>query len=101
VVISAGFAEIGEEGKEREQQLLKLAEEKDLNILGPNCLGFILPEINLNASFAGGMPQAGNIAFVTSPALWRWRLWILPKKNRWVFRTLFPLATKCNWMNRR
>ncbi|NTV41386.1 MAG: hypothetical protein HGA61_03885 [Candidatus Moranbacteria bacterium] len=65
VIVSAGFAETGKEGKELEDKIQKLAEQKDLNILGPNCLGFIAPAIKLNASFAGGMPEKGNIAFVS------------------------------------
>ncbi len=65
IVISAGFGEINIEGKKREKELLKIAEKYKLNILGPNCLGFIIPSLKLNASFAGGMPENGNIAFVT------------------------------------
>ncbi|NTW27411.1 MAG: CoA-binding protein [Candidatus Moranbacteria bacterium] len=65
IIISAGFSEIGAEGVKREKDLAILAEKHGLNILGPNCLGFIAPKINLNASFAGGMPKEGNIAFVS------------------------------------
>lgn len=65
VIISAGFSETGREGAQREKELLDLAKKYDLNILGPNCLGYIVPKIKLNASFAGGMPDAGNIAFVS------------------------------------
>ena len=65
VVISAGFSEVGKEGKVREEELQKIAQENNLNILGPNCLGFIDPRINLNASFAGGMPQKGNICLIS------------------------------------
>lgn len=65
VVISAGFSEIGTEGARREKQLLDFAKKNKLNILGPNCLGFIAPKQKLNASFAGGMPESGNIAFVS------------------------------------
>ena len=65
IVISAGFAEINEEGKNREKELLEIAQKYELNILGPNCLGFIIPSLKLNASFAGGLPEEGNIAFVT------------------------------------
>jgi len=65
VVISAGFSETSEEGKKLEQELLEIAKEKKLNILGPNCLGFIAPKIKLNASFAGGLPNFGNISFVS------------------------------------
>ena len=65
VIISAGFSEMSVEGKAREEAIQKLAREKELNILGPNCLGFIVPRLKLNASFAGGMPEAGNVAFVS------------------------------------
>ena len=59
VVISARFSEIGGEGKLRERKLRGLAEKENLNILGPKCLGFIVPRLGLNASFAGGMPKSG------------------------------------------
>lgn len=65
VVISAGFSETGAEGLKREKALADLAKKNGLNILGPNCLGFIAPKLKLNASFAGGMPEDGNIAFVS------------------------------------
>lgn len=65
VIISAGFSEIGWEGKMREENLKKIIEEKKINILGPNCLGFIVPELKLNASFAGGLPKPGKIAFIS------------------------------------
>ncbi|MDZ7611773.1 MAG: acetate--CoA ligase family protein [Candidatus Moranbacteria bacterium] len=73
IIISAGFSEIGDEGKEREDELVQLAKEYDLNILGPNCLGFINTEKDLNASFASqGTPKGGTAivsqsgAFVTA-----------------------------------
>ncbi len=36
-----------------------------MRVLGPNCLGIIVPWINLNASFASGIPAKGNIAFIS------------------------------------
>lgn len=65
IIISAGFSEVGDEGKKREEKLKELALKYDLNILGPNCLGFINPSIRLNATFAGGMPEAGNISLIS------------------------------------
>lgn len=65
VIISAGFSEIGQEGVKREQELANLAKKYKLNILGPNCLGFLVPALKLNASFAAGMPPEGNIAFIS------------------------------------
>ncbi|MEM3373756.1 MAG: CoA-binding protein [Candidatus Woesearchaeota archaeon] len=62
IIISAGFSEIGDEGKKLEQEIVKIANENKIRILGPNCLGLIRPGI-LNASFGPCMPEQGNIAF--------------------------------------
>jgi acetyltransferase len=67
IIISAGFKEIGEKGREREQKLLEIADKYDMNFIGPNCLGVINtdPKKSLNASFARQMPEEGNIGFLS------------------------------------
>jgi len=65
LIISAGFKEIGAEGVAREKRLLDLKKKYDLRIVGPNCVGFIMPYLNLNATFAGSMPDKGNIALLS------------------------------------
>lgn len=66
VVISAGFGETGtDEGRENEKKLLAIAEEYDMRIVGPNCLGLLRPSIDLNASFASTPKSAGSIALVS------------------------------------
>lgn len=65
VVISAGFGEIGLVGAKREMNLARIAHDNDITILGPNCLGFLTPELGLNASFAPGQPAAGDVAFLS------------------------------------
>jgi acetate---CoA ligase (ADP-forming) len=65
VVISAGFREMGREGRQLEQELLKIAQKYGIRIVGPNVLGIIDTVINLNASFAAGMPRRGQIAFMS------------------------------------
>jgi acetyltransferase len=66
IVVSAGFRETGAEGRALEEQVLtEAAGFDDLRILGPNCLGVIIPGRRLNASFAADMPQAGEIAFIS------------------------------------
>jgi acetyltransferase len=62
LIISAGFKEIGEKGKALERKLWEIKEKYGLRIVGPNCVGFILPFLNLNATFARSMPLKGNIA---------------------------------------
>ena len=65
VVISAGFSEAGEEGNRLVTQLRRSVEANSMALLGPNCLGFIRPKSNLNASFARKMPHKGGIAFIS------------------------------------
>jgi len=64
IIISAGFKEIGEEGAELEARILEMARGK-MRIIGPNCLGVMLPFYGLNATFAGGMARPGNVAFIS------------------------------------
>lgn len=63
IIISAGFKESGKEGAQRERELLGVAGELGIKILGPNCLGLINNYYDLNASFAADMPPKGSIAF--------------------------------------
>lgn len=65
IIISAGFKEIGQEGKVLEDKLVEIKKKYNLKIIGPNCLGIIHPSIKLNATFAGEMPKPGNIAFIS------------------------------------
>ncbi|MFX1476127.1 MAG: GNAT family N-acetyltransferase [Promethearchaeota archaeon] len=65
IIISAGFKEVGPEGKALEEQLLAIKDRYNLRIIGPNCLGIISPGKRLNATFSPEMPQAGNIAFIS------------------------------------
>ena len=44
VIESAGFAELGEEGKEKQEELLKVAQEYGIRLLGPNCVGVVNTE---------------------------------------------------------
>ncbi|RLG93110.1 acetyl CoA synthetase subunit alpha, partial [Candidatus Bathyarchaeota archaeon] len=65
IIVSAGFKEIGSEGRALEQKILQLKEIYGLRIIGPNCLGVIRPSVKLNATFLNKMPKEGNIAFIS------------------------------------
>jgi acetyltransferase len=64
IIISAGFSELGEKGRELEAQIREQARGK-MRIIGPNCLGVIHPPSNLNASFAASMAKPGSIALLS------------------------------------
>ncbi len=64
IVISAGFKEIGPEGVELERQIMEKVEGR-IRLIGPNCLGVMMPLYGMNATFAGGMARPGNVAFIS------------------------------------
>jgi len=66
IILSAGFKETGATGKILEDKIKEYASRfEGMRIIGPNCLGIIVPGKNLNISFAGGMPKSGNVAFIS------------------------------------
>jgi acetyl coenzyme A synthetase (ADP forming)-like protein len=62
-VISSGFAETGEEGRGRQEQLLGLVRAHGARLLGPNCLGIASSKPKLNATFAPRALPPGRIGF--------------------------------------
>lgn len=65
IIITAGFKEIGGEGVDLENQIIKTAKKHKIRVLGPNCLGYIDTSINLNASFAPSYPKKGTVAVIS------------------------------------
>lgn len=63
VIISAGFKECGPEGAALEHEIL--AQRGALRIVGPNCLGLMIPRLGFNATFAAGMARPGTVAFLS------------------------------------
>ena len=64
VVLSAGFGEDGPEGRARQRELVRIARDHGIRLVGPNCLGVVNtdPQVRLNASFAPAPPPAGGLA---------------------------------------
>jgi acetyltransferase len=66
IIISSGFRETGAGGRTLEERVMaEAARFAGLRILGPNCLGLIVPSRRLNASFAADSPKAGQVAFLS------------------------------------
>lgn len=65
IVISAGFGEIGAEGKKLQDEIVSIARKSKIPLIGPNCLGVIRTPVYLNASFAPSMPPKGPVAFLS------------------------------------
>src|SRR5215470_13212834 len=65
IVISAGFKEHGEKGKELEREILERIQGTGLRLIGPNCLGVMNPISGLNATFASTIARPGNVGFIS------------------------------------
>ena len=63
IIISAGFKEIGARGRELEKEITEA--RGAMRIIGPNCVGVMLPHLGLNATFATPMALPGNIGFIS------------------------------------
>lgn len=65
IILSSGFRESGDEGAALEKEILEIARAGDMRIVGPNCLGIILPHMNLNTTFDPVSPMHGHIGFIS------------------------------------
>ena len=70
VVVSAGFADAGAEGLERQKNLVNLVRKHGVRLLGPGCLGLMNTnqEISLNASLAPKIMSPGQAGFFSHSA---------------------------------
>jgi len=65
VIVTAGFREIGGEGTTLEEKVTAIARRHSIRIIGPNCLGIMMPHMRINATFDPVSPRAGDVAFIS------------------------------------
>lgn len=69
IIYSSGFAEIGEEGEKLQEQVLSLAKQGNIRVLGPNSIGIASPGKNIYTAFGNALESKikipGNIGFVS------------------------------------
>ncbi|NOQ36425.1 MAG: GNAT family N-acetyltransferase [Methylococcaceae bacterium] len=65
IIITAGFGELGDEGKRLQQEVLEIAHRYNIRLIGPNCLGLARPSAFLNATFGDGVIADGNLALLS------------------------------------
>jgi len=65
IVLTAGFREMGEEGKAREAELIETAKRHGVRFVGPNCVGLVRPSIGMDASFLNAATPKGRLALVS------------------------------------
>ena len=62
LIITAG---LGHGSGSLAEAAITAAQKYGMRLIGPNCLGIMVPGVNLNASFSAGMPRAGNLALIS------------------------------------
>ncbi len=58
IVLSAGFSEIGEEGKILEDKIVSICDQNEASLIGPNCVGVLTP--TYKGAFTGPIPKLNN-----------------------------------------
>ncbi|UCC92199.1 MAG: acetate--CoA ligase family protein [Thermoplasmata archaeon] len=65
VIITAGFSEVGKDGKDLEREVEDIALRYGMRLLGPNCLGLVNTDHDMNATFASRTPRDGGLAIIS------------------------------------
>jgi acetate---CoA ligase (ADP-forming) len=65
IIMSSGFSENGQEGKNLQDRIAAKLKKAKIDLIGPNCLGIIRTSTHLNATFSPTMPPRGKIAFIS------------------------------------
>ncbi|MBS1820010.1 MAG: GNAT family N-acetyltransferase [Acidobacteria bacterium] len=66
-VISAGFAEAGDQGRARQDELVERVRNHGMRMVGPNCMGVLnaATDVRMNASFSPAMPASGHVSLLS------------------------------------
>ncbi len=65
VVLSAGFGEMGDQGRRLQKKLTEIAARNGIRFIGPNCVGLVRPLIGMNGSFLRGSAPEGKLALIS------------------------------------
>jgi acetyl coenzyme A synthetase (ADP forming)-like protein len=65
IMVTAGFSETGDKGREPEKKLMEIIDRYDMRLVGPNTLGVVNAHIGMNASIISRLPEPGGISFIT------------------------------------
>jgi acetyltransferase len=97
LVLSAGFAEVGPEGRALQEAMLAEARAGQVRLVGPNCFGLYNCNLGLNASMGLGLPpQGGNISLVTQSGAYGMAIFVLAQERRMRFAKILSHGNKAD-----
>ena len=96
IIITAGFKEVGAEGKKLEDEIVQVARKGGVRIIGPNCLGVIVTASKLNASFGGDLPSPGHTGYISQSGALLAAILDTARANGIGFSSLFSIGNKAD-----
>ncbi len=96
IIITAGFKEVSEVGRRLEQQVVQIAKQAGIRVIGPNCLGLIVPAKKLNASFGGTLPAAGATGYLSQSGALMAAILDMANATRLGFSKLVSIGNKAD-----
>jgi acetate---CoA ligase (ADP-forming) len=96
IIITAGFKEVGAEGKKLEDEVIKAAKRGGIRVIGPNCLGAIVTASKLNASFGGELPDMGTTGYLSQSGALLAAILDTARANGIGFSSLFSIGNKAD-----
>jgi acetyl coenzyme A synthetase (ADP forming)-like protein len=98
VVITAGFAEVGDEGRALQQQLADKVRGYGMRMVGPNCMGLLNtdPNVQLNATFAPVFPPQGRVALSSQSGALGLAILELTRRRRLGLSTFVSVGNKAD-----
>jgi acetyl coenzyme A synthetase (ADP forming)-like protein len=96
IIISSGFGETDEEGKNAQKELVKQARLAKITMMGPNCLGLINPWHKLNAAFGLPINEPGGIALVSQSGALITSIQDWAKENKVGFSLIASIGNKAS-----
>ena len=102
ILVSAGFAETGPEGKARQDRMVGVAREAGMGIIGPNCMGLFDTSSKFFATFAAMLekpyesgPKRGNLSIISQSGAFGAHVFVLARKNGAGFAKWVTTGNQC------
>jgi len=100
VVLTAGFAEMDEDGRGAQERLAEIGRESGMRIVGPNCLGYFNPKNGVygtfSTSFSHGLPKTGNVGMVSQSGAFGSHCFVLGREKGLGFSYWVTTGNECD-----
>jgi len=100
VVLTAGFAEVDEQGHEAQSQLAEIGRSSGMRIVGPNCLGYFNPKNGCYGTFstaiAHGLPKVGHVGMVSQSGAFGAHCFVLGREKGLGFSYWITTGNECD-----